>query len=71
MRPRTAKGNFVITRARAKPTEKGPVGTALPALSHHITKPDLHSSSYKKEQGSRLLGHTRVHTRQAHSEDMG
>ena len=30
MRPRTAKGNFVITRARAKPTEKGPVIPTLP-----------------------------------------
>ena len=30
MRPRTAKGNFVITRARAKLTENGPVVTALP-----------------------------------------
>ena len=30
MRPRTAKGNFVIARARAKLTEKGLVVTALP-----------------------------------------
>ena len=37
MRPRTAKGNFVITRARAKPTEKGPVGTTLPTCP--ITSP--------------------------------
>ena len=37
MRNRTAKGNFVITRARAKPTEKGLVGTTLPAC--HITSP--------------------------------
>ena len=37
MRPRTAKGNFVITRAGAKLTENRPVGTALPVCP--ITSP--------------------------------
>ena len=37
MRPRIPQGNFVITQARAKPTEKGPGGTTLPACP--ITSP--------------------------------
>ena len=49
MRPRTAKGNFVITRARAKLPAKGPVGTALPVCP--ITSP---TALVKRQEGMRL-----------------